>query len=241
MKMPGRKGRAWGNALGGYRKQPRIGGRFASKGTPGAKISNKSRNRAIRRKIYKGAAIALGTGAVVGAGIYAHKSGLDKKIVKAPSTKITMRYAKAGAGALGRGVLSTRITQIGPNRYTVQKGIDTGKEIASAIRKENKFVKRARVVGEARAQARKRWEKSNELHRLLAEAEKRSSGKEVNPLFGPLGDGQRFSQRVMARTPTKGELVKRWNDYLNSPEGARAWAKWENEKAGIKVRSSRRR
>lgn len=54
-KVTGGKGRAWGNALGGYKTQARQGGKFAS-GNGGAKVKAQKARRAAGRAYVKGSA-----------------------------------------------------------------------------------------------------------------------------------------------------------------------------------------
>lgn len=227
--MPGRRGAPWGNALGGYRKQARIGGRFVSHGTAGGKINNKAYNRARRKKFVKGASITLATGAVIGVGVYAHKSGLAKRVVKSPTTRSTKRYAKAAGGALAKGVLDAKITQVGPNRYTVQRGIDTTKEIHKAIKKEQKLQKRAKPLGKATAARAKRRRDSEKLRRLL----EKHGGQETKWTGDPIG-GQRFAT---SKNPTKAALQAAYDKYLQTPAGLKSWKDQQNRIAGVKTRS----
>jgi hypothetical protein len=85
--MPGVRGRAWGNALGGYRLQKRVGGRFVSGKVGGfqATVHNARKTKANRTKWNKRIAIGGGVVAVAaaaGGGYAAYRAGL----FKGPST-----------------------------------------------------------------------------------------------------------------------------------------------------------
>lgn len=85
--MPGIKGRPWGNALGGYKLQKRVGGRFVSGKTGGlrASIHNARRTRADRTRWNRRAAIAggavVGLAAIAG-GAYMIKSGKGRNLIQ---------------------------------------------------------------------------------------------------------------------------------------------------------------
>ncbi len=72
-----RRGRVWGNALGGWRKQPRIKGRFAKKGAGSSKKGSAKRGSSKARKKSSGKRAAVKIGAAVAAS-YGMAYGLDR-------------------------------------------------------------------------------------------------------------------------------------------------------------------
>lgn len=81
--MPGVRGRAWGNSLGGYKLQKRVGGRFVSGKVGGfqATVHNARKTKAGRTKWNRRIAVAGGlvvVAGVAGGGYYAYKKGLFK-------------------------------------------------------------------------------------------------------------------------------------------------------------------
>lgn len=85
--MPGIRGHAWGNALGGWKTQRRVAGRFVPGHTGGFKaaIHSKTNTRQKRARLKRNATIAGGAVVAVGAiagGTYMIKSGKGKKLIQ---------------------------------------------------------------------------------------------------------------------------------------------------------------
>jgi hypothetical protein len=104
--MPGVRGVAWGNALGGYRFQKRVGGRFIAGKLPGARpIGKKPKpgrtkyNTAI--KVAGGAAVVA---AAAGGGYYAYRKGLFKGPSSGQPKIVASFSGPSGKDSLGRNI-----------------------------------------------------------------------------------------------------------------------------------------
>lgn len=108
--MPGIRGHAWGNALGGWKTQRRVAGRFVPGHTGGFKsaIHSKTNTRQKRARLKRNATIAGGAVVAVGAiagGTYMIKSGKGKKLiqsVRAGQPNLLKHSGPSGRDALGR-------------------------------------------------------------------------------------------------------------------------------------------
>jgi len=108
--MPGVRGHAWGNALGGWKTQRRVAGRFVPGHVGGFKsaIHSKTNTRQKRARIKRNAAIAGGAVVAVGAiagGAYMIKSGKGKKLiqsVRAGQPNLLKHSGPSGRDVLGR-------------------------------------------------------------------------------------------------------------------------------------------
>lgn len=148
--MPGRRGVAWGNALGGWKKQPRVAGRFVS--MPNAtKVAKRSSSKAIRRRrTIKRAAIAGSTIAVVGGAVYAHQSGMKVGLVKTPTvagsrprvivsrglkpTPISQTLKRSASVGVGNIVRASHTRPFGVKTGPLAKGWNrTARELRSAV------------------------------------------------------------------------------------------------------------